>query len=184
MIYVIAEKAVDFTSPEVLAGYVATAIVAIVGLLLTIFILKKVLFKPLKNIMHERQREIDEAVEKNKRDQEALEERELAMRQQEEAQQALFNEERLTLEQSLASQKTRVLADADREAQKILDDAERALLDRQKNETERLYREAVELAVATMSRLYDRVLTMEEEEAIEHSVMQEQHRGKEGQVEA
>ena len=51
MICVIAEKAVDFTSPEVLAGYLATAIVAVTGLLLTIFILKKILFKPLQKIM-------------------------------------------------------------------------------------------------------------------------------------
>ncbi len=45
---------IDLFSPENLAGYVATAVVAILGFLITWFILKKLLFKPMKNLADQR----------------------------------------------------------------------------------------------------------------------------------
>lgn len=178
MINVIAEKSVDFTSPEVLAGYAATAIVAIVGLLLTIFILKKVLFKPLKKIMDERQREIDEAVEQNNRQSEALAERESKMKQLEDEQQEALDQKRRELETRLAQKEAEILARAEEEAQTKLTEADRQIEHKQKSEEERLYQEAVDLAISAMSQLYDRELSKEEALALERSI------GKEGSLEA
>ena len=178
MINVIAEKSVDFTSPEVLAGYAATAIVAIVGLLLTIFILKKVLFKPLKKIMDERQREIDEAVEQNNRQSEALAERESKMKQLEDEQQAALDQKRRELEAQFAQKEAEILARAEKEAQTKLNEADRQIEHKQKGEAERLYQEAVDLAISAMRHLYDRELSKEETLALERSI------GKEGSLEA
>lgn len=178
MINVIAEKSVDFTSPEVLAGYAATAIVAVVGLLLTIFILKKVLFKPLKKIMDERQREIDEAVEQNNRQSEALAERESKMKRLEDEQQEALDQKRRELETRLAQKEAEILARAEEEAQTKLTEADRQIEHKQKSEEERLYQEAVDLAISAMSQLYDRELSKEEALALERSI------GKEGSLEA
>ncbi len=50
----IALTSVNLFSPENLAGYAATAIVAILGFLITWFILKKLLFKPMKKVADQR----------------------------------------------------------------------------------------------------------------------------------
>jgi F0F1-type ATP synthase membrane subunit b/b' len=70
------------------------------------------------------------------------------------------------------------LARAEEEAQTKLTEADRQIEHKQKSEEERLYQEAVDLAISAMSQLYDRELSQEEALALEHSI------GKEGSFEA
>lgn len=57
-------------TPEAMAGYVSTAILTIVNLLVTYFILKRFLFKPILNVLRKRkievETELNEAAEKLK----------------------------------------------------------------------------------------------------------------------
>jgi F-type H+-transporting ATPase subunit b len=46
-------------TPEAMAGYVSTAILTIVNLLVTYFILKRFLFKPILNILRKRKTEVE-----------------------------------------------------------------------------------------------------------------------------
>jgi F0F1-type ATP synthase membrane subunit b/b' len=70
------------------------------------------------------------------------------------------------------------LARAEEEAQTKLTEADRQIEHKQKSEEERLYQEAVDLAISAMSQLYDRELSKEEALALERSI------GKEGSLEA
>ena len=47
-------------SEEAIAGYLATAIITVIGLLVTYFVLKKVLFKPILQVMDQRRTEVDQ----------------------------------------------------------------------------------------------------------------------------
>ncbi|HZK29536.1 MAG TPA: hypothetical protein VFD19_04895 [Clostridia bacterium] len=171
MIGVIAEKAVDFTSPEVLAGYLATAIIAVTGLLLTVFILKKVLFKPLGKIIGDRQREIDETV--NRQDEQAgkLREREDVLVEQERRQKEALEERRVLEEMKIKEKEEKIMADAKASAKELLAQAGRQIEQERCHEEERIYKQAVELAVTTMISLREgEEMAADETEALQRSI--------------
>ena len=170
MICVITGNAVGCASPEFIAGSLATAIVAVTGLLLTIFILKKILFKPLQKIMTDRQREIDETVERQTEQAAKLHEREEAIEEYERRQQEAFEERRNLEDKEVKAKEEKILSDAKASAEELLAEADRQITFKRLHEEERLYRQAVDLAVAAMSSLHERDVTPDQTDAIERSI--------------
>lgn len=166
----IAEKAIDFTSPEVLAGYLATGIIAVVGLLITVFVYKKILYKPLRKVINERQQEADQSLTGYDERERELNERESLMEEREREQQQLLADQRAEVMAQVEEERKRILSEAEVKANARLDDADRAVEEMRAREEERVYRKAVELAITTISRLEDRTVAPEEAKALDDSV--------------
>lgn len=164
------EKAVDFTSPEVLGGYAATALVAVIGLLLTVFILKKVLFKPVQKMLHDRQREVDESLENRLREEEELRAREERIQELERTRAEEEKEKRSRLEEELRLLEEEKTQEAEALAKSRIEEADRLIEAKRKSEEDRVYRQAVDLAVDAMSRLMDRQVTGDEASALSDSI--------------
>ncbi len=172
MIAVSLEKAVDFTSPEVLGGYVATALVAVVGLLLTVIILKKILFKPLQKMMTDRQDEIDQAFERNESEALAIQQRLDDLEAREARQKADLEDMRLQAEAQVQAQEEEILQEARDRAQALVAEADRQIQQKQKQMDDQIYTQAVDLAVSTMSQLHEAPLTETEQDQVRLSIDQ------------
>lgn len=184
MIAVSLEKAVDFTSPEVLGGYVATALVALVGLLLTVIILKKILFKPLQKMMTDRQDEIDQAFERNESAAQAIQQRLEDLEAREARQKADLDDMRLQAEAEVQAREKEILQGAQDRAQALVAEADRQIQQKQKQMDDQIYRQAVDLAVSTMSQLQEAPLSELEADQVRLSISQDLSSHKEDNLES
>jgi|LSQX01.1.fsa_nt_gb F-type H+-transporting ATPase subunit b len=166
----IAEKAIDFTSPEVLAGYLATGIVAVVGLLITVFVFKKILYKPLSKVISERQQEADQSLTGYEEREREISERESLLEEREREQHQSLADHRAEAMARVEEERKRILSEAEAKASARLDDADREIEEMRTREDERVYRKAVELAITTISRLEDRAVGADEAKALDDSV--------------
>lgn len=180
MLAVSLEKAVDFTSPEVLGGYVATAIVAVVGLLLTVLVLKRVLYKPLQKMMADRQEEIEGAVRDNQEEARALKDRQEALEAREADQRETLARTREEAEAAFEKQAEAILQAARLQAGDIVAGAERQAEEKRQKADDLLYRQAVDLAIDALSRLHDRSPRPDEEAWVETSIRRELDSKEEG----
>ncbi len=180
----IAEKAIDFTSPEVLAGYLATGILAVIGLLITVFVLKKILYKPLQKVINERQHEVDASLSAHEEREKVIRERETALAEQEQKQSEILEEQRTQAIQHVEQERMRILADAEEQANAKLAEAKLEIEQNRIREEERLYRQAVDLAVTAISRLEDRDVKPEEAAALESTIRSSENSPKEAGLEA
>ncbi len=166
----IAEKAIDFTSPEVLAGYLATGVIAVVGLLITVFVYKKILYKPLRKVINERQEEVDQSLTGYEEREREISERVALIEEREREQQQMLADQRTEAMARVEEERKRILSEAESRANAKLDDADRAIEEMRSREDERVYRKAVELAITTISRLEDRAVSADEAKALDDSV--------------
>lgn len=184
MIRFIAEKAVDLSSPEVVAGYIATAIIAVVGLLLTVFVLKKILYKPLGKMIRDRQHEVDHVFEEQEEREQILDEREQKLDEREKEQRVTLDQRRRDAEADLQKREDEVMADAREKANMRLAEANRMIEQQKKKEDERVHRRAVHLAVESMSRLADRILKDDEVKALDSTIRERLTASQEGKSES
>lgn len=138
---------INVFSPASLAGYVATAIVTVIGFLITVLILKKLLYKPLMTMVKKRQDKADtlleEAAQKaaaaDGRQKEIETEADAIIKQATERSLALKNEG----EQTAAS----IVAKAKEEAEAIRAKAQADDRQRRAEAEEQVYHQAVDLAM-------------------------------------
>lgn len=163
MLTIMATGELDVFSPDSIAGYLSTAVVTIIGLVITVFILKKLLYKPILGVMNERQNSVQTMLaDAERRHAEAVEEQ----RKLDEAMAQARTEAAELLKQAKIQADRRrdtILSDAKVEAQSILDKAEqdRDLMLHQ--DKERIYNEAVNLAVAAVGNMAAQRYTGEDE---------------------
>lgn len=167
---IIAEKAIDFTSPEVLAGYLATGIFAVVGLLLTVFVFKKVLYKPLRKVISERQQEVDQSLAGFEERERAISDRESLLEERERDQQQKLADKRAKAMAQVEEERKRILSEAEAKARARLHEADHEIEEMRTREDERVYRKAVDLAITTISCLEDRAVSADEAKALDASV--------------
>lgn len=146
-IILMTDSSIPIFSPDSVAGYISTVIVAAIGFLLTVFILKKLLYTPILKALHARQRTIDEQFREAERVRSEAEEGkkklEASVAESETQAAKLLQSSKEQAEQQMGE----TLAEARREAEQILDNARRESERMRKEADERIYREAVDLAM-------------------------------------
>ena len=135
MPYFLISAAVDMFSPENLAGYAATAVVAIIGFLITWFLLKKILYKPMMKVSDARKEAVSSGLRSNEEEKERLEKAKSALetdqeealkKQQEQAEDArkTLALERETLVHDAHSKEDSIVANAQKNADQLLREQE------------------------------------------------------------
>lgn len=170
MSIVVASSGLDVFSPETIAGYVSTAIVTIVGLIVTVWLLKILLYKPILKMIHARQKHVehmlDDAQQHEKLAKEHL--------QQMETKLGLANEEAKTLiktaKQQSVEQQDELISTAKKQARIIVEQAE---LDRKRMmeaDEIRIQKEAVTLATQAIGHLFVEGATEEQKESMKQMI--------------
>lgn len=154
---------VDVFSPDAIAGYFSTAIVTIIGLLITVFILKKLLYKPILKVIHDRQNKVDDllkdAEDRHRSSVEEQQRLDQAMSSAKDEASAFMTSAKTQAE----NQRDAIIADAKAEANAILAKAERERQAMIASDEERIYNEAVNIAVQAIGHFASESYTGEQE---------------------
>ena len=121
-------------------------------------------------MISERQREADESISAHEEREKELSGREAALLEQEKKQQEILTEQKEETLRQLKQEREKILADAQAQADARLAEADREIELKRAREGERLYRQAVELAVEAVGRLEDRPVKAEEQTALERTI--------------
>lgn len=158
--YVVAN--IDLFSAESIAGYIATAITTLIGFFLTVFILKKILYRPLLKVMDQRKREvevafeeIEEGKEENARIARENQDKALAMRQE--------AAEVLSMARTQAeNQAESILEEARNKSSVLIEKTQRDLARMKEQEEELVYKKAVDLALVAVGHFASNQFNTEE----------------------
>lgn len=144
---IVATESVNVFSADRVAGYAATAVLTLLGLVITVLILKKLLYKPILKVIHDRQSKVDALLQDAESRQAAIKSQ--TERLQEEADEAKTAAGALlkSAREQADAQREAILSDAKREAAAILAKAERDRAQMLASDETRIYNEAVNIAV-------------------------------------
>lgn len=117
---IVATESVNVFSADRVAGYAATAVLTLLGLVITVLILKKLLYKPILKVIHDRQSKVDALLQDAESRQAAIKSQ--TERLQEEADEAKTAAGALlkSAREQADAQREAILSDARREATAIL----------------------------------------------------------------
>ncbi len=163
MIKLMATGELNVFSPSSISGYVATAILTIVGFLITVFILKLLLYKPLLKMIHTRQDKMNTLIQETEQQHSA------AIEKQKQLDAALIDAQKSAgdllakaREQALRQQET-ILDDAKLAAKQMIEKAQQEREQLLQEDKARIYSEAVNLAVQAVGSMAAQRYTTDEE---------------------
>lgn len=119
------QAAVQLFSPENLAGYAATAVVAVLGFLVTWFLLKTILYKPLRKIMDTRMEHVQDVTADCESKSAELDRMRTALEEQEQKLAGVYEEKFRQRLVETQSERDRILAVARAEADALVAKAEK-----------------------------------------------------------
>ncbi|HHX37190.1 MAG TPA: hypothetical protein GX717_04325 [Clostridiaceae bacterium] len=149
---ILADTGSNVFSPENMAGYFATAIVTIIGFIITVVILKKLLYKPVLKVVHKRQAQVEEQLKQAQEVSDAVEGREKQVQAQMDEAKEKVRLLLATAQKQAEQQKQTIVAEAEAEAERIIERSNKEAARRRDLEDELIYTEAVKLAVATVKK--------------------------------
>lgn len=147
-----ADTGLDLFSAENLAGFVATAVVTVIGLLITVVILRLLLYKPILKVIEARRAKLQAEAEKS-----------AALQSEAAAKEKTWNDKLANLDDELAEKRSRTLSEAHNKAEKIIREAReeakqlqiaaesRAVLQHSMDK-KKIHDEAVQLTVEALKR--------------------------------
>lgn len=161
---VIVPAAIDLFSPENLGGYLATAIVAILGFLITWFLLKLLLYKPIMKVADARAEMVKAGMEANAEEEARLAKLEEEFEQRKAAYLAEEAEHKKQVAEQIELDREAMMKDADTRAKNIISKAEKDAA-RMQRENEKAYHDDVaELSVKILAAVLQNKAAAEDQE--------------------
>lgn len=147
MQYLTVQAAIDLFSAENVAGYIATAVVAILGFLITWFLLKKLLYKPIMKITNARAEMVQAGMNANKEEEERLQ----ALEKDIEERKAAFLKEEAQHKKEAAEQleieREDMMREAKAKADNIIEKAEKDAHKLQREQADKYRKDVIELSL-------------------------------------
>lgn len=153
MCYVICPAAIDLFSPANIAGYLSTAIVAILGFLITWFLLKKLLYKPIMKISDARAQMVQAGMEANAEEEARLAKLEKDFQDRKAQYLAEEANHKKQAEEQLQLERANVLREAHDKAANILSKAEKTAKRREREQEANYRRQVADMSVKLLSVL-------------------------------
>lgn len=162
MRYLLTPAAIDLFSPENLAGYLATAVVAILGFLITWFLLKKLLYKPLMKVSDARTQMVQAGLKANQDEEARLEELEKSLEERRQSYLAEEAEHKKEAEEQIEVEREDMLREAKAKADNITSKAEKNAQRLLREQEAKYQSDVVELSVKLLA------VILQNEEAAEN----------------
>lgn len=160
----------DLFAAETVAGYVATAISAIIGLLITVWVIRRFLFKPLQKMVSTRQEEVESTDRRLKDRQAELEQKEKELADKKSTLEDTWEQERKTRQADAERAHAAMIREAQQEIATMKAQADLEIKRRETARREGLRDEAVGLAIQALESLAGRSVTDGERSALGHEV--------------